>query len=122
MKKECISFELTLNNDECLTSVFFEFNDGYFACCRNIIEDDEIFYEMNDQANSSYSNDCQYCIDNDIIRFDFTESVSNELKCDTVLEIQYEMSEQEKELLNKCLSEIFSCIDEKIGNNRINHP
>ena len=57
MEKECISFELTLNDDEYLTSVFFEFSDGYFACCRNILEDDIIYYEMNDQANSSYSND-----------------------------------------------------------------
>lgn len=110
MEKECTSFELTLNDNEYLTSVFFEFSDGYFACCRNILEDDIIYYEMNDQANSSYSNDCQYCIDNNSIRFDFTELVSNELKCDTVLTIRYKMSEQEKELLNKCLTEIFSCI------------
>lgn len=31
MEKECISFELTLNDDEYLTSVFFEFSDGYFG-------------------------------------------------------------------------------------------
>ncbi len=110
MEKECTSFELTLNDDEYLASVFFEFSDGYFACCRNILEDDIIYYEMNDQANSIYSNDCQYCIDNNSIRFNFTELVSNELKCDAVLIIRYKMSEQEKELLSKCLTEIFSCM------------
>lgn len=110
MEKECISFELTLNNDECLSSVFFEFSDGYFACCRNMLEDDEVYYEMNDQANSIYSNDCHYCVENDSIRFDFTEIISHELKCDRVLIINYAMDKQERELLNKCLSEIFSCI------------
>lgn len=105
-----MSFELTQNDEECSSSVLFEFSDGYFACCRNILEDDIIYYEMNDQANSSYSNDCEYCIGNHSIRFDFTELVSNELKCDTVLTIHYKMSELEKDTLNKCLTEIFSCI------------
>ena len=122
MEKECISFELTPNDDEGLSSVYFEFSDGYFACCRNTYEDDEIYYELNDQANSIYSNDCQYCIENNYIRFDFTEVISKELKCDTALTIHYKMSEQEKELLNKCLTEIFSCIGEEIGNKRINLP
>ncbi|WP_349855028.1 hypothetical protein [Bacteroides cellulosilyticus] len=110
MEKECTSFELTLNDDEYLTSVFFEFSDGYFACCRITIEDDEIYYEMNDQANSVYSNDCQYCVENDSVRFEFTESVSNELNCDSVLTIHYKMTDKEVELLKKCLVEIFSCV------------
>lgn len=110
MEKECTSFELTLNDDEYLTSVFFEFSDGYFACCRITIEDDEIYYEMNDQANSVYSNDCQYCVENDSVRFEFTESVSNELNCDSVLTIHYNMTDKEVELLKKCLVEIFSCV------------
>lgn len=58
-------------------------------------------------ARKSLVTNCNSIISKNYLRFLVD---SNELKCDTVLTIRYKMSEQEKDLLNKCLTEIFSCI------------
>lgn len=111
MKKKAILFEIISNDDENLSFVYFKFNDGYFITCRNLVEDNVIYFEMNDQSNCIYSNDCKYTIENDYLILHFSESISNELECENILQIDYEMSEQEKELLQCCLEEIFSVSD-----------
>ena len=93
-----------------MSSVYFEFSDGYFITCRNIEEDDIIYFEMNDQSNCIYSNDCKYAIENNLLVLYFSESISSKLECETILRIGYEMSEQEKEHLQCCLEEIFYSI------------
>ena len=110
MEKKAISFELISNDGENLSSVYFEFNDGYFIICRNLEKDDTIYFEMNDQCNSGYSNDCKYIIENSFLILYFSENISSELKCETTLRISYEMSEQEKEHLQCCLEEIFPLV------------
>ena len=108
MKKRAILYELISNDDENLSSVYFKFDDGYFIICRNLVEDDTIYFEMNDQSNCIYSNDCKYIIEKDHLILNFSEIISNKLKCETTLQIDYEMLEQERKLLQDCLEEIFS--------------
>lgn len=106
-EKIAASYYLAPDDDENIASVYFKFDDGYFTLARNLVDDETIYWEMDDQSKSTYSNDCKYEVKNNRIILNFSKEIAQELGCDTQLVIKYDMPEDDKILLQVCLDEIF---------------
>ena len=102
------SIEMNPSDDEGLAFVYFDLGDlSYFTACNSTVDKDGIYIEYNSQEQGSYVDRISYRLVENGVIFEYPQSVSELIRLESPLLLNFKLADEEFYILRECLQTIF---------------